>query len=66
MKKEAHFILDVKVVRCATGRGLFEWRVLESDGMLLEASTCLYATEQDAQNAGNTAAREIQRIVWHA
>ena len=66
MKTEAHLILDVKVVRCSTGRGLFEWQVLESDGMLLEASTCWYATEQDAQNAGNTAAREIQRLVWHA
>ena len=63
MKKEAHFILDVKVVRCATGGGLFEWRVLESDGMLLEASTYVYATEQDARDAGNTAAREIQGIV---
>ena len=63
MKKEAHFILDVKVVRCATSRGLFEWQVLESDGMLLEASTYVYATEQDARDAGNTAAREIQGIV---
>ena len=51
------------MVRCATGRGLFEWQVLESDGMLLEASTYVYATEQDARDAGNTAAREIQGIV---
>ena len=63
MKTEAHLILDVKVVRCSTGRGLFEWQVLEGDGMLLEASTCWYATEQDAQNAANTSEREIQCIV---
>ncbi len=62
MKAEAYPILDVKVIRCATGRGLFEWQVLEGDGMLLEASTCVYATEQDARNAGRLAARGIRHI----
>jgi hypothetical protein len=62
MKAEAYLILDVKVVRCGTGRGLFEWQVLGGDGMLLEASTYVYATEQDARNAGHKAAREIRYI----
>jgi hypothetical protein len=62
MQTETYRILDVRVSKSATDRNRYEWRVLESDGKLIEASTLTYATDQDAMRAGNAAARKIRHL----
>ena len=61
MPVEAYRLLDVKVSKSAIERNRYEWRVLESDGTVLRASTRTYATDGDALREGNAAARETRR-----
>ena len=66
---EDYRLLDVKVVRCASERHRFRWRVL-CDGQLVGYSSQSYSTEAEAFRAGNAAARAIRKgplfQVWSA
>ena len=66
---EDYRLLDVKVVRCASERHRFRWRVL-CDGQLVGYSSESYSTEAQAFRAGNAAARAIRKgplfQVWSA
>ncbi len=54
-------VLDVVVRRCASNPPAYEWKVLESDGMVIASSTHTFATEGEALRDGNKAARAIRR-----
>jgi hypothetical protein len=54
-------LLDVRVLRSASDRNQYEWRVFERDGTLLQSSTQTYSTESKALRDGNAAARTIRK-----
>ena len=60
-QSEEYRLLDVKVVRHASERHRFTWRVL-CDGQLVGYSSQSYSTEAEAFRVGKAAARAILRL----
>ena len=60
-QSDEHRLLDVRVVRHASERHRFTWRVL-CDGQLVGYSSQSYSTEADAFRAGHAVARAIPRL----
>ena len=54
-------VLNVRVNRNPMYPSRYQWKVLVSDGRVIESSTQTYATEQEALREGTAAAREIRR-----
>lgn len=61
LQPDSFRILDVRVTRTVSGQSGYQWKVFESNGQLLEASTRTYATDGEALREGNAAARKIRR-----
>jgi hypothetical protein len=60
-QSDEYRLLDVKVVRHASKRHRFTWRVL-CDGQLVGYSSQSYSTEAEAFRVGNAAAPAIRRL----